>query len=295
MATNDFQPFATGAGANVMTQADYLALAALTTGFQSGVGKSAQLNKVWRQAATIAAMIGQFIADKAVLDALDNGDIPTLEARFIAALNATTGTLLPIRGIQSFTTSGTWTIPAGVTQIRARIRGGGGGGGGANAPSSAAVGGSGGGGAYAEGLITGLTPGSTLTITVGTGGSAGASTGGNGGNGTQSQVGTITAGGGGGGSGATNSASSTPGAGGVAAGGAVNINGNPGGTFTVVGSNYMSTGGGSSFGSSGAVGSFSGVGNNGGLPGSGASAATAGIGQSFAGGVGAAGSVILEW
>jgi hypothetical protein len=33
MATNDFKPFATGSGANVLSQADYDALSARTTGF----------------------------------------------------------------------------------------------------------------------------------------------------------------------------------------------------------------------------------------------------------------------
>lgn len=33
MPTNDFKPFATAGGANVSTQAEYLALAALSTGW----------------------------------------------------------------------------------------------------------------------------------------------------------------------------------------------------------------------------------------------------------------------
>ncbi len=36
MATNDFKPFATGSGANVLSQADYEALSALASGFLSG-------------------------------------------------------------------------------------------------------------------------------------------------------------------------------------------------------------------------------------------------------------------
>lgn len=35
MATNDFKPFAIGAGDNVMSQADWIELTALTTGFQA--------------------------------------------------------------------------------------------------------------------------------------------------------------------------------------------------------------------------------------------------------------------
>ncbi|WP_312974020.1 gp53-like domain-containing protein [Atlantibacter sp.] len=75
MATNDFKPFATGAGANVMSQADYLALAALITGFQSGKASSAQVNKALRQATFIASALAQFVSDKSGADVLDDGDI----------------------------------------------------------------------------------------------------------------------------------------------------------------------------------------------------------------------------
>jgi len=75
MATNDFKPFAIGAGANVMSQADYLALAALLTGFQSGKASSAQVNKALRQATFIASALAQFVSDKSGADVLDDGDI----------------------------------------------------------------------------------------------------------------------------------------------------------------------------------------------------------------------------
>lgn len=87
MATNDFKPFSTGTGANVVSQADYLALSALLTGFQSGKASSAQVNKAIRQGTTIAALVGQFIAN-AGADALDNGDISGLVTKFTNALNA---------------------------------------------------------------------------------------------------------------------------------------------------------------------------------------------------------------
>jgi hypothetical protein len=51
MAKNDFKPFATGAGANVMSQADWEALPALLSGFTAGKASSAQVNKAIRQAA----------------------------------------------------------------------------------------------------------------------------------------------------------------------------------------------------------------------------------------------------
>ena len=75
MATNDFKPFATGAGANVMTQADWEALPALLTGFQSGKASSAQVNKAIRQASFVAAALAQFISTKSGQNILDDGDL----------------------------------------------------------------------------------------------------------------------------------------------------------------------------------------------------------------------------
>lgn len=86
--TNDFQTFASAGGANVITQSAYLALAAKGTGFQSGIASSPQLNKVWRQSSIIAAMIGQFIADNANVNAVDDGTTATLEANFLLAIQA---------------------------------------------------------------------------------------------------------------------------------------------------------------------------------------------------------------
>lgn len=75
MAINDFKPFATAAGANVMSQADYQALEALITGFQSGKASSAQVNKALRQATFVAAALAQFVSDKTGVDVLDDGDL----------------------------------------------------------------------------------------------------------------------------------------------------------------------------------------------------------------------------
>mgnify|MGYP006906538719 CR=1 FL=1 len=72
MAKNDFKPFATGAGANVMSQADWEALPALLSGFTAGKASSAQVNKAIRQAAFIAAAMAQYTANKSGLDVLDD-------------------------------------------------------------------------------------------------------------------------------------------------------------------------------------------------------------------------------
>ncbi|HHT8322282.1 TPA: gp53-like domain-containing protein [Enterobacter roggenkampii] len=86
MAKNDFKPFATGAGANVMSQADWEALPALLTGFQSGKASSAQMNKIFRQAGFIAAALAQYTANKSGLDVLDDGDVSGFIAKMTTAL-----------------------------------------------------------------------------------------------------------------------------------------------------------------------------------------------------------------
>ncbi|MBB1625695.1 hypothetical protein [Achromobacter sp. UMC71] len=88
MAINQILPFGTVPGANVLTPADYQALAARLAGFSAGTAKSKELNTVWRQASFVAAMIAQYIADKTGQDVLDNGDQAALQAKFVAALAA---------------------------------------------------------------------------------------------------------------------------------------------------------------------------------------------------------------
>ncbi len=88
MALNQFFPFATGAEALVLTNSQLQAMTALATGFQQGVADPASVNSVWRQSASIAAMIAQFTADNQPNAVLDNGNIATLEAEFEAALEA---------------------------------------------------------------------------------------------------------------------------------------------------------------------------------------------------------------
>ncbi|WP_216108094.1 gp53-like domain-containing protein [Burkholderia plantarii] len=86
MAKNDFKVFATGDDANVLSQVDYEALAARSSGFQSGIAKSAQLNKVWRQSSIMAAVLAQFITDQTGLDAIDDGGTGELGANLKAAI-----------------------------------------------------------------------------------------------------------------------------------------------------------------------------------------------------------------
>lgn len=87
MATNNFKAFALDPNANVMSQADWEALPALLSGFTAGKAASAQVNKAIRQATTIGALIGQFIANSGA-DALDNADVNGLVTKFTNALTA---------------------------------------------------------------------------------------------------------------------------------------------------------------------------------------------------------------
>ncbi|HAZ8811476.1 hypothetical protein EVY06_02465 [Citrobacter koseri] len=90
MATNNFKAFALDPNANVTPQADWEALPALLSGFTAGKAASAQVNKALRQSTTIAALVGQFIANSGA-DALDNADVNGLVTKFTNALISTLG------------------------------------------------------------------------------------------------------------------------------------------------------------------------------------------------------------
>ena len=101
--------------------------------------------------------------------------------------------------MQVFTSSGNFVVPNGVTAVRVTVVGGGGAGG----YHSTMPSGGGGAGARASGVVSGLTPGQVIAVTVGAGGAAPASPQ-NGNNGGTSSFGSyMTAGGGVGGNGGT--------------------------------------------------------------------------------------------
>jgi hypothetical protein len=92
-------------------------------------------------------------------------------------------------GHQIFTANGTFTIPTGVTAVKVTVCGGGGAGGGASATQD---GGGGGSGSAGVKWLTGLTPGNTLSVTIGGGGTGVSAAAGNNGTGSTVASGTQT-------------------------------------------------------------------------------------------------------
>jgi hypothetical protein len=217
---------------------------------------------------------------------------------------AMTSSLASIPGrTQVFSSSGTFTVPANVTQVEVICIGGGGGGGASNNSTAGGTvlgnsGAGGGGGGYAYKVVSGLTPGGTVAVTVGVGGTAGANAAG--GNGGSSSFGAHCSATGGTGGAFGSSTIGSGGSGGNGSGGDINVAGGTGGstgtnnTGTPTQSeilNIFNKGGVAAGGF--ATASFGGTGSPGrgfGCAGSGASG-----GSGLAGGVGAAGVVIVRW
>lgn len=178
--TNDFKAFATDANANVTSQEEWETLTALKKGFSAGKASSAQVSKALRQPSTMAAVLGQFIAN-AELDALDDGDVDGLVAKLATAITTNLGLGASAFGLQNivvFNTAGvsTWDVPEILRQGRkCQVTVIGGGASGGAASDSTKRGGGGGGGGHSKSLLD-LTGVSSVTVTVGAGG-AGVATG----------------------------------------------------------------------------------------------------------------------
>lgn len=203
-----------------------------------------------------------------------------------------TPTLVPT--IQTFTSNGTWTKPAGLKYIDVELVGGGGGGAGNTTLGFTSSGG--GGGGYSRKIIPAASLGATETVTVGTGGSAGAGTGGNGGTGGTTSFGShLQATGGTGGT-----ASNAAGSGGIGSGGDINLSGGGGAGGGGRANGEAGGSGGSSILGGGAAATNADAGDNSGLTGGnyggGGSGAHSGGGNDTSGGQGAGGFVkVIEY
>ena len=207
---------------------------------------------------------------------------------------------LGIAGSQVYATAGSYTFTVPSPTLNVEITGGGGGSGGCEGSLANTCGSPGGGGGKAIKRITGLTVGSSVTVTVGAGGSAGTVTpsflnGGHGG--TSSFGGYCSAGGGGGGQTTNNALPGSYAAGGAGSGGDINLIGGPGGLYWIgLGSAVTVAAAGTAPGNPPAQpGSGDGNGSNGANPGDGASGAVTATTTSHNGGAGASGLVYITW
>jgi hypothetical protein len=194
------------------------------------------------------------------------------------------------RNIRQFTSSGTFNVPPTCTAIKVRVWGGGGGGGGTNGATAAGSGGNAGG--YSEGIFN-VTPGASLTVTVGAGGTAGpvGSNGGTGG--TSSVTGCNAASGGGGGTGINSGpAPANTTTFGVGSGGTINITGAGASGAMAIGSSNVGSFGQGAFSSQPTPLAITISGYPGIFPGGAGSGASQG---NFTGGAGAGGLVIIEY
>ena len=203
---------------------------------------------------------------------------------------------------QAFTSSGTFTIPTGITSLKVTVVGAGGGGGG---PVSYGALGGGGGGAGGGGIsyLTSLTSGNTIAVTIGAGGAGGANSDGSAGgfsriaSGTQS-ITTVTANGGAGGGSSTSPIGIPGGVGGTTSGATLNITGGAGGGG-ISDSNFTNAYGGGVGGSSLFGGGGKAAANNGNSFTNGSSGGGGGGGcyasPSPYAGSGGSGVVIFEW
>jgi hypothetical protein len=210
----------------------------------------------------------------------------------------------PLNRSQIFTASGTFIVPAGVTSAEVIVIGGGGGGGasanGSGGGTVGNIGAGGGAGGYALRRTTGLTPGASVTVTVGAAGTAPAAA--SGGAGGSSSFGAFVSATGGGGGGWGENTLSSGGAGGNGSGGDLNVQGgdggfggnNAGGGSTATQSDVLRIYGRGGVAAGGySIPTFGGTGGAGRGHGTGGSGASGGSG--VAGGAGTPGIVIVRW
>lgn len=234
----------------------------------------------------------QSIGQTIVAAATESNQATPLSQILSGGLSPTFSNLAASTGVFSnfafYTSSTTFTVPAGVTKILAVVTGGGGGGSDCSAsfpPSSTtdASGGGGGAGGTAIGVYS-VTPGAQITITVGTGGNSEN-------NGGSSSFGSFCSATGGGGANFSAAASSAGGSPGVGAGGQVNLYGGYGSDGQGSSTAFAGNGGSSYWGGGGRAASGGGQSASAiGAGGGGAYNSTSGPG-----GPGQDGCVLLRW
>ena len=207
-----------------------------------------------------------------------------------------TGAIVPFKlpalrpgfsAIQTFTASGTFVVPNGVTRVKATVIGGGGAGG-THATQSAGGGGAGG---QAVKVVGNLWPGTPYSVIVGAGGIGPASPGDGGAGGTSSFASFVSATGGAGGNGGVAPVNQAGGGGGAGVGGDVNFPGAFGTDAVTVGQRGGDGGGpGGGRGTSGLIQGISAPGWGGGGGGGGSNGTTG-----AQGGNGGSGLVIVEY
>ena len=92
--TNQFEPFATAVGANVLTNAQYLAAvntlgtSLIQIGLEAGILPSQTLNTILRQGSFVATAIAQSIADQMGVAVNDDGVVANFEKQLLNLLQA---------------------------------------------------------------------------------------------------------------------------------------------------------------------------------------------------------------
>lgn len=117
MPSTDFLPFATGAGANVVSQALYAADTAVPNGFSSGIASSAKFNKVFRQSSFVAAGIATWMANTLNTNIADDGNLSAFVANLAAAVKvaASSGGFITDSGTVNALVGTSSPAPAGLT------------------------------------------------------------------------------------------------------------------------------------------------------------------------------------
>jgi len=88
--STQIQTFAIGAGANVLSPAAYAALAAVSTGYQSGIAESVQFNTTLRQTSFMSAALANFVAAQG-LTQNDDGNLTNAVSNIAAAIKTLVG------------------------------------------------------------------------------------------------------------------------------------------------------------------------------------------------------------